>query len=117
MTKQTRNLCIAYGVIAAAALVATWSQNIRHFMQDDNGGLWGFVTDGYANPAAASLTNDLLLICVAVFLFFWVEGRRLGIPHLWVYFVLTPTVAISVAFPLFLLARERTLAGAATMPV
>ncbi len=110
MTKRDRNLCIAYGVIAAGALVATWSQNIRHFTQDDNGGLWGFVTDGYANPAAASLTNDLLFICIAVFVLFAAEGRRLGIPHLWVYFVLTPTVAVSVAFPLFLLARQRRLA-------
>jgi hypothetical protein len=116
MTKQDRNLCIAYGVISAGALVATWSQNIRHFTQDDNGGLWGFVTDGYANPAAASLTNDLLFICVAAAVFFWVEGRRLGIPHLWVYFVLSPTVAISVAFPLFLLARQRKLAELGTVP-
>jgi hypothetical protein len=84
MTKHDHNLRIAYGVIAAAALVATWSQNIRFMTQDGNGGVWGFVTDGYANPAAASLTNDLLFICAAVCVFFWIEGRRLGIPHLWV---------------------------------
>ena len=108
MTKQTRNLCIAYGVIAAGALVATWVHNIRHFLQDDSGGFWGFFTDTYANPAAASFANDLGFICVAAFVFFWVEGRRLGLPHLWAYFALT-AVAISVAFPLFLLARERRL--------
>ena len=104
-----RALRIVYGVIAVVALIATWSQNIRHFAQDDSGGLWGFVKDGYANPAAASLTNDLLLLMAAAWVFMWVEGRRLGMRHLWVYFLLSPTVAISVAFPLFMMARERRL--------
>jgi hypothetical protein len=111
LSKQHRNLCIAYGVIAAGALVATWSQNIRFMLQDDNGGVWRFMTDGYANPAAASLTNDLLFVCLAVFVFFFVEGRRLGVPHLWLYYLLTPTVALSVALPLFLIARQRRLAA------
>ena len=41
--------------------------------------------------------------------FMWVEGRRLRVRHLWVYYLLSPTVAISVAFPLFMIARERRL--------
>ena len=115
MKRQTRNLCIAYGVIAAGALVATWVQNIRHFLQDDSGGVWGFFTDTYANPAAASFANDLGFICVAAFVFFWVEGRRLDLPRLWVYYALTG-VAISVALPLFLIARERRLAEMGAVP-
>jgi len=116
-SNQHRELGIVYGAIAAGALVATWSQNIRFVLQDDNGGIWGFLKAGYANPAAASLANDLVFVCVAAFVLFWVEGRRLGLPNLWLYFLLTPTVALSVALPPFLLARERKLAEAANMPV
>jgi hypothetical protein len=99
-------------VIALAALVATWSQNIRFFSQDDNDGIWGFIRDGYANPAAASLTNDLLLIVVAVFVFMVVESRRTGVRHVWLYMVGSIAIAVSVFFPLFLLARELKLAEA-----
>jgi Protein of unknown function DUF2834 len=107
-----RTLCWVYGAIALAALVATWSQNIRFFAQDDNDGLWGFIRDSYANPAAASITNDLLLIALAAFVFMAVESRRVGIRHVWVYMVGSLAIAVSVFFPLFLLARELKLAQA-----
>ena len=39
------------------------------------------------------------------------EGRRLGMRFIWVYVVLTFAVAISVALPAFLIARQVYLAG------
>ena len=111
---RSRTLCWVYGAIALAALVATWSQNIRFFSQDGNDGLWGFIRDSYANPASSSITNDLLLIVVAVFVFMVVESRRVGVRHVWLYMVGSLVIAVSVFFPLFLLARELKLAEAAT---
>jgi hypothetical protein len=110
MRTQDRALCWAYGVIAFGALIATWSQNIRFFTQDDNGGLWGFLQACYANPAAASITNDIIFVLLAAFVLMIVEARRLGIRHVWIYPVLSFVVALSVAFPLFLLARQLRLA-------
>src|ERR1043165_4205153 len=107
-----RALSWTYGLIALAALVATWSQNIRFFSQDDNDGLWGFIRDSYANPASSSITNDLLLIVVAVFVFMVVESRRTGVRHVWLYMVGSIVIAVSVFLPLFLLARELKLAQA-----
>ncbi len=107
---KSRTLCWTYGLIAVAALVATWSQNIRFFAQDDNDGLWGFIRDSYDNPASSSITNDLFLIVVAVFVFMVVESRRVGIRHVWLYMVGSLAIAVSVFFPLFLLARELKLA-------
>lgn len=43
-----------------------------------------------------------------------VEARRLGIRFVWAYVILGLLVAISVTFPLFLLARERRLALSGT---
>jgi hypothetical protein len=110
---KSRALCWTYGLIALAALVATWSQNIRFFSQDDNDGIWGFIRDSYANPASSSITNDLLLIVVAVFVFMVVESRRVGVRHVWMYMVGSIVIAVSVFFPLFLLARELKMAQAA----
>ena len=108
---RSKTLCWIYGLIALGALVATWSQNIRFFSEEDNGGLEGFIEGMYDNAAAASISNDLLFMLLAAFVLMFVEGRRLQIKHLWVYFVGSFLIAVSVMFPLFLLARERKLAS------
>lgn len=110
MTRQDRVLSAVYAAIALGALVATWSQNIRFFRQEDNGGLGGFLADAWANPAAASLSNDLMFLAVAAAVLMVVESRRLGIPHVWAYLLFSLLIAVSVTFPLFLLARQRRLA-------
>ena len=108
---RSKTLCWIYGLIAFGALVATWSQNIRFLSAEDNGGLAGFIDGMYENAAAASISNDLLFMLLAALVLMFVEGRRLGIRHLWVYFLGSFLVAVSVMFPLFLLARERKLAS------
>lgn len=103
-------LCVIYGLLAVGALIATWSQNLAFFALPDNGGILGFIRMSYANPAAASIANDVLFVALAAFAFMVSEARRLRIPHVWVYLLLSLCVAISVMFPLFLLARQRKLA-------
>jgi hypothetical protein len=53
---------------------------------------------------AASFVNDLWGLGIAGTIFMVVEGRRLRIRHIWIYLLISPTLAISVAFPLFLIA-------------
>ena len=106
---RTKTLCWTYALIAFGALVATWSQNIRFFGEDDNGGLGGFIDGMYENAAAASISNDLLFMVIAAFVFMAIESRRVGVRHLWLYLAGSLLVAVSVAFPLFLLARELKL--------
>lgn len=107
---RDRLLIGVYGAIALGALIATWSQNIRFALREGNGGLVGFVQDSYANPAAASITNDILFVLLAAIVFMVVEARRLGIRHVWIYLLVSFVIALSVAFPLFLIARQRRLA-------
>ena len=109
MSSRTR--CWIYGAIALGALIATWSQNIRFFTEEGNGGLAGFIEDTYANAASSSISNDLVFLGLAAIVLMAVESRRLGIRHLWVYIAASFLIAISVTFPLFLIARERKLAA------
>lgn len=111
MKTADKMLCVFYGLVAVGALFATWSQNLAFFALPDNGGLPGFIRMAYANPAAASISNDILFMCFAAFTFMVVEARRLGMRHVWLYLVLSCCIAVSVMFPLFLLARQRKLAA------
>jgi heme/copper-type cytochrome/quinol oxidase subunit 2 len=45
-----------------------------------------------------------------------VEARKLRVSFVWLYVILGFAIAISVTFPLFLIARERRLAKADTTP-
>ena len=106
MTRSEKILCVVYAVIAVVALVVTQANNIAFFRQPNNGGLVGWVSALYANPAVASFTNDIMLYVVAGYIFMVVEARRLGIRYVWVYLLLSSFLAVSVMFPLFLIARQ-----------
>ncbi|CDP86197.1 MULTISPECIES: DUF2834 domain-containing protein [Mycolicibacterium] len=109
LTRNDKILCAIYAVIALVALVATWWNNIR-YVTTESTSLIDFVQSGYANYASSSLTNDLLLFGLAAFVFMVVEARRIGIPKVWIYLVLSALIAVSVAFPLFLIRRQLVLA-------
>ena len=110
MNRPTRTLCVVYGLLAAAALVVTWSWNFAFFAAPDVG-LASFLAGAYANPAAASLSSDLLVLTATAVVWMVVEARRHAIRFVWIYVAMGFAVAISVAFPLFLIARERRLAA------
>ncbi len=100
-----------YAALSAVGLVATWYWNLR-FMSEQGGAfsVADFLAGGYANAAAASLTNDLGVACAAFLVWLFAEARRLAMRHAWVFVVLTFGVAFAFSFPLFLCLRERRLA-------
>jgi Gpi18-like mannosyltransferase len=117
MPRSRRNLCIAYAAVALLALIGTWSQNVAYFRTED-GWLLGFVlatgrfwVETLATPASTSITVDLGLLLLPLCALMIIEARRLGIRFVWLYIVLGLLVAISVTFPLFLIAREQRLAA------
>ena len=101
---SSKVLCVAYGVIAIAALIATWSQNIAYF--DAPSGLGGFWTDTKVNPGSRSITVDIALFFVAAAILMVIEARKHGVRFVWLYIAGGLLIAISVTFPLFLIARE-----------
>jgi hypothetical protein len=112
MTSNRRVLCGVYAVIAVVALVGTWSQNIAYLHHP--AGFGGFLPDLSVNAAARSITIDILLFFLAAAIFMVREARRLAIPYVWAYLLGGMLIAISVTFPLFLIARERRLAAIGT---
>jgi hypothetical protein len=110
MTTQDKLLCAIYALIALIALPATWINNIAFMTQPNHTSMLDFLQAAYVNPAAASLSNDLLLLAAAASIFMAIEGRRVGVRFVWLYIILSALIAISVTFPLFLLARQVKIA-------
>lgn len=109
MDKKDYFICGSYALVALVALPATWINNLAFMTQPSNSSVTDFFQAAYANAAAASLSNDLFLLSAAACIFMVIEGRRIGLRFVWLYLIMAPLIAISVAFPLFLLARHLKL--------
>jgi hypothetical protein len=106
LTTSRKLLCTAYAVIAVAALVATWTQNTAYLYA----GIARFFTDFLAGvkvtPASRSIACDIVFFFLAAAIFMVLEARKHGIRFVWVYILAGMFIDISLAFPLFLIARE-----------
>ena len=105
---SSKVLCAGYALIAIAALIATWSQNIAYL--DSESFLMSFANDTKASPAARSITVDLFLFGLPVAILMVAEARKHSIKFVWAYILGSAITAISVTFPLFLIARELRIA-------
>ena len=63
----------------------------------------------FANRIATAFAIDLLLTALAACIWFYAEGKRLGMPRVWLYWLLTLAFGLAGTLPLFLLQRERRL--------
>jgi hypothetical protein len=86
--------------LANAEFIAQYGAafDLRQFMQLAN-----------ANPAAQSLSRDLLIGASAFTLWIIVEARRLKMRGLWIVLLGSVTIAFAFAGPFFLFLRERRL--------
>ena len=116
MTIQRKTLCFIYGVIAVLALIGTWGNNIAYMDRGFLDANLMFWQDTFANPASRSITVDLFLLGLAVFVWMVLEARRLRMRGVWLYLIFGMLIAISVTVPIFLINRERALARDATLP-
>ncbi|MFO7162323.1 MAG: DUF2834 domain-containing protein [Mycolicibacterium hassiacum] len=106
-----RILCVCYGLIALAALIATWSQNVA-YLDEGLRFLPAFIDDSRVTPGARSMGADVLMLGLAAIVLMVVEARRVGVKYVWLYVVGALVTAISVTFPLFLIARELRMSAA-----
>ena len=68
-----------------------------------------FFTFLFSNGVSGFFGMDVIVSSFVLWIFVFAEGRRLGMRRLWVYVVCNLAVGVSLALPLFLLFRERTL--------
>ena len=69
-----------------------------------------FISLANINPAARSLSRDLLIGASSIFIWIVSEARRLNMKHLWVVILSNFLIAFAFAAPLFLYLRELRLA-------
>ena len=68
-----------------------------------------FFTLLFSNNVSGFFGMDVVVSSLVLWIFVFSEGRRLGMRHLWLYVVCNLVVGVSLALPLFLWFRERTL--------
>jgi hypothetical protein len=100
-----------YLALAIAGGVLPWMANLA-YMRDYGASfdLGLFIALANANPAAQSLSRDLLVGASAITIWIVVESQRLQMRHLWLVLLSSVTIAFAFAAPLFLFLRERRLA-------
>jgi hypothetical protein len=101
---SSKVLCAVYSVIAIAALIATWSQGLAYL--HSLSGQIDFWVDARVNAASRFITSDIVYFTLAAAVLMVIEARKLGIKFVWAYILGGVFIAISVVFPLYLIARE-----------
>ena len=81
---------------------------LRHFIRfllvaGPNASL--FFSQLFQNDVSAFFAMDVVISAIVLFVFVFVEGRRLGMKSLWIYVLATVLVGVSFALPLFLFMR------------
>lgn len=112
MSRTRQLLCVFYGLIALTALIMTWGQNLLYFTGPSPPGFGQYLHDLKVNGAARSFALDIALFLLAGVGLMVVEARKIGVRFVWLYVILGFAIAISVTFPLFLIAREIRLTRA-----
>ena len=68
-----------------------------------------FISLANANPAAQSISRDLLVGATAVFIWIVNESKKLNIKNMWVVYIGTFLIAFDFSAPFFLFLRERRI--------
>jgi len=97
---------LSSAAIAIAALIATWSQNAAYF--DNTRRIPGRFPERLQGDARIAVRSpvDILLFFLAGAVFMGIEARKHRIKFVWAYILGGAFIAISVTFPLFLIARQ-----------
>ncbi|PCJ46379.1 MAG: hypothetical protein COA99_02860 [Moraxellaceae bacterium] len=112
MNIKSNVLIAIYLVVSALALFFTWShipEYLGHGFIEANKAFWIDALIN-ANSAGKFLSIDILFLAFVCNVWMYIEGRRIGIKYITIYIIVGLLVAISVAFPLFLAAREAKMA-------
>ena len=68
-----------------------------------------FISLANANPAAQSISRDLLIGASAIFIWIVNESKKLKMKNMWVVYIGTFLIAFAFSAPFFLFLRERRI--------
>ncbi len=100
-----------YYLIAVCSFALGYYFNVQYVQQYPTEAGWVHFTKMlFTNPAASSGSQDLITTNALLFpLWSIIDGRRLGMRHSWVYFIISLLTSFGFAMGLFLAAHERQL--------
>ena len=103
-------LSYIYLFLAIVGAILTMMANLDFAMEYGNSfDIMNFISLANANPAAESISRDLLVGASAVFIWIVNESKKLNIKNMWVVYVGTFLIAFAFSAPFFLFLRERRL--------
>ena len=103
-------LSYIYLFLALVGAILTMMANLDFAMEYGNSfDIMNFISLANANPAAESISRDLLVGASAVFIWIVNESKKLNIKNMWVVYVGTFLIAFAFSAPFFLFLRERRI--------
>jgi hypothetical protein len=97
-----------YLTLALVGTVLPLSQ-LLPFVREHGFNAGRFVEQLFATSVGAFFGLDVLVSAIVLWIFVYVEGRRVPVPHRWTPVLATVLVGVSLGLPLFLYLRERQL--------
>ena len=97
-----------YLILSILGTILPWAQ-FGPWLFDNGLAIQLFFEEASSNRIATFAWLDLCVSAAVVLLFVVVEGRRIGVRHLWAPFVAMLIVGVSLALPLFLFFRQLRL--------
>lgn len=108
MTTSQRVRFWLYLSLAIIGLITAWTFNALAVFENAD-----YVRAWFGSAVDWVLGADLAIVAIAIVIFMFAEGSRLGMKRVWIYVVLAGVTAMAFTLPLFLAMRERHLARAA----
>ena len=106
--KQT--LSYLYLFLSILGAILTMTANFDFAMEYGNSfDIKHFISLANANPAAQSISRDLLIGASAIFIWIVNESKKLSIKNMWIVYVGTFLIAFAFSAPFFLFLRERRI--------
>lgn len=95
----------AYIVLCIAGTILPYAQFLP-WLRANGLDLSLFAAQMFEDPISSFFVMDVVVSTLALWVFVFLEGRRLGVRHLWAPIAANLLVGVSLALPLFLLMRE-----------
>lgn len=102
-----------YLILAITGYALTFPPMLQESLETGNWLFWlhpkATYEGWFANRIATTFALDLLVAVVTFFIWSYFDGKRLDMPRVWLYWLLTLLFGLGGTLPLFLYFRERHL--------
>tara|TARA_Y100001970_G_C13888780_1_gene677587 strand:- start:342 stop:716 length:375 start_codon:yes stop_codon:yes gene_type:complete len=103
-------LCYIYLFLSLLGAVLPMISNFEFAIEYGNGfDIKNFISLANSNPAAQSISRDLLISASAIFIWIVNESKKLNIKNMWIVYIGSLLIAFAFSAPFFLFLRERRI--------